>query len=180
MKRHTTLALLATACLLATGCGQGSGPKVASAQEGNPAKPTSTASPMPSPAADEGDRAVQFQQCMAQHGVPVETNEKGGVDIPAPGDKSEALAATEACRIYLPGGGERTKPTAEELETLRQITQCIRDKGFPGISDPDPDTGQFTYVGPDGPVDGRTLKNNPQFRTAMEACQPQGSTGGGK
>jgi hypothetical protein len=117
---------------------------------------------------------------MAQHGVQVQTNEKGGVDIPAPGDKAEALAATDACRAYLPGGGEKTQPTAEDLEVLRQLTQCIRDKGFPGISDPDPETGQFTYEGPDGPVDGRTLKNNPQFRAAMEACQPQGSQGGAK
>ena len=44
----------------------------------------------------------------------------------------------EVCQAYLPDGGDRTKPTAAGLEVLRHITQCVRDKGFREISDPDP------------------------------------------
>jgi hypothetical protein len=184
MKRHTTLLAVAIACLLATGCTKTDGPKVASAQQAgrsSQAQPSGTASPMPSPAADEGDRALQFQRCMHDHGIDIETGPDKTVQVQAsPGDKRRAIDATEACQIYLPGGGEKLKLSPEDIEKVRQFSQCIRDHGFPDFPDPDPETGQMRSA------DMRALgnvKSNPQFERAIQACenlQPGNSVKGAK
>jgi hypothetical protein len=125
---------------------------------------------MPSPAADEGDRALQFQQCMHDHGVDVQTGPKGDVAIQAsPADKRRAITATEACQAYLPGGGEKLKLSPEDIEKLRQLSQCIRDHGFADWPDPDPETGQMRLdsLG----EHGADLKTDPQFQRAMQACE---------
>lgn len=182
MKRHITLAAVLAACLLAAGCDHGTGPKVASAQGASQPRPSSTASPMPSPAADEGDRALQFQQCMHDHGVDVQTDSKGGVAVQAsPGDKQKAITATEACQIYLPGGGEKQKQLSpEDIEKLRRFSQCVRDHGFPDWPDPDPETGQMRFNQQDQSHIG-DLKADPQFQQAVRACEslaPSRAAGG--
>jgi hypothetical protein len=179
MKRH--IAVLAAGILLA-GCKSTDGPKVASAAD-TQARPSSTtsstASAMPSPAADEADRALQFQRCMSDHGVEVETGPKGDVGIQAsPGDKRAALRATEACRIYLPGGGDKPTMDAADIEKLRQFSQCVRDHGYPQWPDPDPETGQMKFDDTQG--DLGDLKNDPQFVQAIRACENLVPKGGAK
>lgn len=171
MKRHTAMAAVLIAGLLAAGCTKTATPKVASAEGVSQPRPSSTASPMPSPAADEGDRALQFQRCMQDHGVDVQTDTEGKVGVQAtPGDKTKALSAAEACQIYLPGGGEKLKLSPEDVEKLRQFSQCVREHGFPDWPDPDPETGQMRF---DEQDQSRLadMKNDPQFRTAIESCE---------
>jgi hypothetical protein len=175
MRKYAFTAVLAVGLALA-GCKGSSGPGVATA--GSPAAHGSAGSG-PSPAADEGDRALQFQQCMREHGVEVHTSEdKGGVSIAAsPGsleDKQKMTAATEACRMYLPGGGDKPELSPEDIDRLRRFAQCMRDHGVPEWPDPDPQTGELHF---DGEVN---VKRNPKLPDALKACenlQPGASKG---
>ncbi|NUR74043.1 MAG: hypothetical protein HOU81_24790 [Hamadaea sp.] len=174
MRKYAFTAVL-VAGLVLTGC-KSSGPGVASAGSGAPVVSSST-SAGPSPAADEGERAIQFQQCMRDHGVEVQTEEdKGGVAIQAsPGQKQKALAATEACRMYLPGGADKPRMAPEDIERLRQFAQCMRDHGILDWPDPDPETGAVQFT------DAAAIKRDPKLPEAMRACdnlQPHGTSGG--
>jgi len=175
MKKYAFTAVLVAGLALA-GC-KSSGPGVATAGSGAPAA-SSSAGSGPSPAADEGERAIQFQQCMREHGVEVQTSEdKGGVAIQAsPGDKQKAIAATEACRRYLPAGGEKPQMSPEDIERMRQFSQCMRDHGIPEWPDPDPETGRISME------NDRELKQNPKLPEAFRACdnlQPGSKTSKG-
>lgn len=164
-RRHVVVAVLAAGLFL-TGCTGKGGPQVASAGGQRPAP---SGSAMPSPAADEQERALQFQRCMADHGVEVQTStEKGAVEIAAsPGQKDKIFAATEACQIYLPGGVKTGPRSAEDIEKLRQHSACIREHGVPEWPDPDAE-GNIRFPDDQQAVE---MKKNPKLPAAFEACQ---------
>lgn len=140
-KLLTAVPLLLLAALAACSDGGADGPGVATV--GNAA--SASASPDPSaPAADEEERQRQFTQCMRDEGIEVDDAKGPGQEVRAQGDKQKMRQAMEKCRKYLPNGGEPTRPSAADLEKLREYAVCMRENGLPEFPDPDPGTGQFS------------------------------------
>ncbi len=145
MRKRPMAVLIAGAVLtLVAGCGGGGdgGDKVAS-----------ISSP-PAAGADDGkqadnvsdeDKRRDFAKCMREHGVNMPDPKKDAngqdtitfeaVDIPV--DEKKMKAADEACRKFLPNGGEIKPPTPEELDKMRKEAKCMRDHGI-DFPDPEP------------------------------------------
>jgi hypothetical protein len=88
---------------------------------------------------DTGDM-VKFAQCMRDNGVDMpdpEDDGKGGVamrampadEAGADGQASKFETAHNACKQFLPNGGEYKPPSPEEQDKIRQQAKCMRDKG---------------------------------------------------
>jgi hypothetical protein len=71
--------------------------------------------------------------------------------------------AVDACREFLPGGGDLSKLDPAQLDRLREFTRCMRDNGI-DTPDPDPDGGK---PGGLAAID----RGSPAFQAALEACQ---------
>ncbi|MFD9706287.1 hypothetical protein [Lentzea sp. NPDC059081] len=87
------------------------------------------------------DRAdmVKFAQCMRDNGVdmPDPQGEGGAVTLGLPGvaagddaGAEKMSAAHNACKQYLPNGGEFKPPSPEEQDKMRQQAKCMRDRGY--------------------------------------------------
>jgi hypothetical protein len=120
-------------------------PQVASAQT---AKPTASASASASAgagaSADDPDAPLKFARCMREHGIswfPDPNNGKSSIMIPKGQDHTKFDAAQEACKQYMPNGGNMRKPSAEELQQARDMAKCMRANGIPNFPDPNPDGG---------------------------------------
>jgi hypothetical protein len=164
-----TLALAAVA-----GCG-GKGtndPQVASAQTGGPtASAGATATP-----SDDPDAPIKFSRCMREHGISWFPDPKGGglsIRVPKGQDKKKFDAAQEACKQFMPNGGEMRPPSAEELEQARQMSKCMRENGIPDFPDPNPNGG-LTVNG-----DKMRIKpDSPTWKKAEQACAQYFPKGG--
>jgi hypothetical protein len=176
--RTTRIAALGVLLIVAAaGCGKTpAGDQIASAG-GTPAASTSAAA---GGGTDEKDAPLKFSQCMRDQGLtwfPDPEPVAGGLRIKVPEgtDKAKVDAATEACKKWTPGGGERGKIDPERLEQARQMAQCMRDNGVPNFPDPDADGGVR--------IDGNKLgtgPGEPAFDKADAACskyRPDGATG---
>lgn len=80
---------------------------------------------------------VKFAQCMRENGVdmPDPGGDGGnGIALAVPGGDSEDGEKVEdahnACKQYLPNGGEFEPPSPEEQDKMRQQAKCMRDKGY--------------------------------------------------
>ncbi|GAA2620913.1 hypothetical protein GCM10010399_59950 [Dactylosporangium fulvum] len=103
-------------------------------------------------AGSDQEQALKFAQCMRDHGVDMPdprdgriVTGDGGGGAPGPISGSGAVdlpvgdgTAFDACRKYLPNGGEVRKPTAAELEQQVRYAQCMRSHGL-DYPDPNPD-----------------------------------------
>ena len=119
-------------------------------------------------AGDPQDTGVKFAQCMREHGIPMEDPKPGeGIKLTVPQNisKEDVDAANAECKQYLPGGGDRPVPTAEEMEKLRAFSQCMRDNGVESFPDPGPDGGLMIDQG--SGVD----PESDEFKSAQEACR---------
>jgi hypothetical protein len=138
------------------------------------AKPTATASLSEAQRQEQGRK---FAQCMRDHGVQMSDPDlsQGGQGVALGGGQRGAAddktkAALDACRRYLPNGGEPPKLDAKALEQARKFAQCMRAHGLPDFPDPDPNGGASVRgVDP----------NDPKFKTASEACKDLRPNGGG-
>ncbi|MFG2040638.1 hypothetical protein [Dactylosporangium sp. NPDC048998] len=101
------------------------------------------------PAGSDQEQALKFAQCMRDHGVDMPDPRDGHMvtgDLGTPGtiNGSGAVelpnadgAAFQACREFLPNGGEPRKLTAAELEQGVRYAQCMRAHGL-DYPDPNP------------------------------------------
>lgn len=139
-----------------------------------------------SAAGSDQEQALKFTQCMRDHGVdmpdPAEGNvgtgarpsgeadtgslDVGGVDAI---DLSAGNEAFEACRKFLPNGGEAQKPTAAELEQMVQYAQCMRAHGI-DYPDPNADGAVQAFDVPFG--DDAAMQ---RFDEAARACDTASS-----
>ncbi|KOX26506.1 hypothetical protein ADK67_16010 [Saccharothrix sp. NRRL B-16348] len=144
--------VLAALALALTACGSG-GAEVAA--------PSSS-----SVAMSQEERSREFAKCMRDNGVDVPDPEPGGkpggfgkVDRTDP----DFERATDACREFLPGGGDLSKLDPAKLDQLRVFAQCMRDNGI-DVPDPDPNGGKLTGL-------GQLDRNTPAFRSALDVCR---------
>ncbi len=124
------------------------------------------AAPSPSAATSQEERSREFAKCMRDNGVDLPDPEPGG----EPGGFGEVdrtdpdfERARQACREFLPGGGDLSKLDPGKLDQLRAFTQCMRGNGI-DIPDPDPNGGK-----PEGL--GSIDRTSPAFRAALDACR---------
>ncbi|MFK3981802.1 hypothetical protein ACI2K4_15675 [Micromonospora sp. NPDC050397] len=171
MRRRPVVGLLALPALLAlalTGCGTPTeGDQVATAGGAGGAEPTASSSAV---ALDNAERQLRFAQCMRENGVDMpdpDPAEKGRVRIGAGDDPGKAQAAMEACRQFLPNGGEGRKLDPEQAEQMREMARCMRENGVPDFPDPGADG---TLKIDKGLLGGKGL-DDPTFRAAMEKCE---------
>lgn len=166
MRFRTGLLLGLVLALGVAGCGGDGGNGVATAG-GPDGKATGT------PRAGEmteQERALKFGQCMRDNGVPGFAdpvfNEKGGmsIEVPEGSDPQKVDAAMEACKEFLPNGGEPTKLDPGRLDQLRRFAQCMRDNGVTNFPDP---TDQGLQLDGNNP---EFAPDNPTFQQAQKAC----------
>ena len=171
--RILALGLLVTAA--AAGCAQApAGDKVASAG----GAPSASASAV---AVSDQDAPLKFSQCMREQGItwfPDPEPAGGGLAIKMPEgtDKAKMDAAMEACKKWMPDGGERGPVDPQQLEQARKMSQCMRDNGVPNFPDPDADGSMR--------IDGDKVGMGPgdaTFEKADQACskyRPKGAVDG--
>ncbi|MGX7674610.1 hypothetical protein [Plantactinospora sp. DSM 117369] len=162
MRTRLGLAAVIPALVLAVAaCGSQKGSDIPTANGGGAgATPTATAS------VSSDERALKFAQCMRDQGIDMSDPGPDGEGFLGEGDavnKDKVKAATEACRQYMPDGGELRQPSAEEVEQLRKFAQCMRDKGVASFPDP----------AADGLMDIRSAGIDPEsatYEAAEKAC----------
>jgi hypothetical protein len=159
-----TLATLALLLAVATaGCGHDADPKVATADSGAPKARAGAA-------ADGKDSPLKYSQCMRDQGLTwfPDPQADGGMKVSVPdGTNQNAMEkAEEACKDYAPGANRGVKISTEDLEKVRQMSQCIREHGFSRYPDPDSNGGIQ--------IDSRALgvePDDPAFEKARQECQ---------
>ncbi|MFF1610085.1 hypothetical protein ACFVYA_20085 [Amycolatopsis sp. NPDC058278] len=167
MWTRIAVAALGTALLLG-GCGAkpDDGSKVASIS--TPPKSGGPAAADNSGKSDE-DKMRDFAKCMREHGVdmpdPKPAGDGGGMAITLgskDGDTSKLDAAQNACKHFMPNGGEMKPPSAEDLDKMRKEAKCMREHGV-DMPDPDPSGKGGMRIG--GPGD-----DPKKFEEAAKAC----------
>ncbi|GAA2630661.1 hypothetical protein [Paractinoplanes durhamensis] len=174
MRTRTVAALALMSALAAGGCvgAAANDPQVASAQSST-AKPSSSAS---SSADDDQDAQLKFSQCMRDQGItwfPDPVDGKMEVFAPKGTDMKKMEAAQQACRKFLPNGGQPPKMSAEELEQARNMAKCMRENGIPNFPDPDPNGGMMLDASKLG-----TKPGDPTWDKAEAACAQYRPKGG--
>ena len=171
-QRLAAVTLLLTVGL--AGCAKKEDPTVATAGSSAPKANAGTT-------ASGESSGLKFSQCMRDQGLSwfPDPDANGGlkVSIPDGVDQSTVDKAQQACKQYAPGANRNGgQISAEDLNKLRQVAQCIRDHGFPNY--PDPDSNGNTQI------DSKKLgvePDDPAFQKAMQECQkymPQRRSGG--
>ncbi|HEY7705156.1 MAG TPA: hypothetical protein VID03_10055 [Acidimicrobiia bacterium] len=166
------LLLFVSACSSA-----GDAPEVASLDEASGATTTTAEATQ----ADQEQAALEFAQCMRDHGVDMPdptvdgdgnirmSPPSFGEDGPPEGFAETARAAAEACGDLLEGVGFGFSPEdqAELQDQLLEFTSCMRDHG---IDMPDPNFNGTPGSGGGGFI-GRIDPNDPDFQAAFEECR---------
>jgi hypothetical protein len=137
------------------------------------------ASPTPSATLSAQDAMLKFAQCMRDHGIDMKDPEMSGdgnfgIQIGGgpgtPANKEKVDAAMEACKQYMPNGGEPPKANPEMAAKMRKLAECMRANGVPTFPDPDPETGGIMIQGdPSTGLDPRS----PTFQAAQDKCNKE-------
>jgi hypothetical protein len=142
-------------------------------------KPTATTSPGGS--SDPKQAALAFAKCMRQHGIDMpdpQFDANGRITqqykaSPGKGPNDPKFkAAQEACKKYMPNGGNAPKPNPQEQQQMLQFARCMRQHGI-NIPDPNPNGGGID-IGPNTGV----RPDDPKFKAAQQACQQYQPNGG--
>jgi hypothetical protein len=149
---------------------------------------TRSPSAHPTASVDPVEQGREFAQCMRDHGVDMPDPESvqggdgsgggNGIRITATGGPNSNMdAAMQACKDKLPNGGTPPSMSPEQLEQMRQFTQCMRDHGV-DMPDPDPNSGGMMINSSGGP-NPQLDPNNPTFKAAQDACKDKLPGAGG-
>ena len=130
-----------------------------------------------SPTVDAQDQGIKYAQCMRKHGIQMADPKPGGGNSLTikQGDEAKLKAAETACKAYAPTRPAKGKQSAEELDRMTKLAQCLRRNGF-DVKDPKPDQ----------PFQIKSLqKDETKMKKAMQTCSAEagmptpGSGGGG-
>jgi hypothetical protein len=178
MRTAKVLALGLMLTMASAGCSRPStdGDGVATAQTGaaGPSAGPSTA------AGRDPDAPLKFAKCMRENGMTWFPDPKAGggpIRMPENMDMKKFEAANKACEQYSPGADGDGKIDPAMLESMRQMSKCMRENGVPNFPDPNPNGNMV--------VDGGKLgmgPGDPTFDKAQEKCakfmpRPEGGTG---
>jgi hypothetical protein len=166
--------LLLALALAVAACGGGGGKGDGVASLGGD-QATATTSPG-SGGSDPTQAALAYAGCMRQHGIDMpdpkfDANGRMAQQLPAGvgPDDPKFKAADQACKQYLPNGGEPEKVDPQQQQQMLAHARCMRQHG---INMPDPK--------PDGRVDMPGIDpDDPTFKAAEQACQQYEPKGGG-
>ena len=161
---------LATAALLlavgTAGCSSSGDPTVATANSG-------AATAKASAAANGLDTTLKYSQCMRDHGMTWYPDPKPdgslGVRVPSGTDDNKLSQAQEACKAYDPSTNRSGTISAADLNKIRQVSQCIRDHGYPKYPDPDAN-GSVSFEEKDTGIS----PDDAAFEKAVQECQKYG------
>lgn len=156
MDRRCAAALIAPPLFLAlAACGTSQDDTGVASAGG--AAPTESGSPAGQDT--DGDSRKLFG-CLRENGVDVEDPDGDGAVALGGGDPAAMEKAMEACREYMPNGGEVQAVSPEQLTYYRAYAQCMRDEGI-DMGDPDPEQGM------PAPADGTDLE---KLQAAHKTC----------
>ena len=149
---------------LVTGCGSGDGgSKVASVNSPSPSSSGNQPKGANLDPADE-DKLREFAKCMRDNGIDMPDPQGGAmraIPMEEGADLDKMNKANDACKKFLPNGGEYKEPSQEEKDKMREQAKCMREHG---IDMPDPDSrgsGAVTLGGGD---------DTKKFEEAAKAC----------
>ncbi len=180
-------AALSALALLAAGCGGGGSQRVASVA-------TTTqggSSGNPSPAATQGNKALDYARCMRSNGVRSYPDPNSNGNLPK-GDaqafgvgSSQYQAARQACRDLLPGGGSASltqclmtgdcprSVVQPALEEGRRFARCMRSHGVSHWPDPTVDSsGRPSFQVTEAGISIDATRS-PQMLSKIGDCQRQ-------
>jgi hypothetical protein len=170
-------AVLALTLTVAACGGGGKANGVASLSGANKATATTTTT---GSSHDDRQKALAWARCMRQHGIdlpdPKFSENLIEQRLPTRAEQNSAKfkAAEQACKQYLPDGGQPSPPTAQERQQALAFAQCMRQHG---VNLPDP---QITADGIDQPPPARMDLDDPRLQAAEQACHQYGSLPPGK
>jgi hypothetical protein len=124
---------------------------------------------------------LAFSACMRANGLEdfedPELTADGGIRFGFGGqvasgdvDRETVRQAMDACRVHLDGlaFGREQADRSEIEDRLIEFAACMRDEGF---DMPDPDFSTAGDGEPGGPFGGAIDPDDPEFRSAMAACE---------
>ena len=167
---------LALALAVAACGGGGKANGVASLSGSN--KPTATTSAGPKSQQEALKAALAFARCMRQHGINLPDPQISGDTIAQQlpdrvvRNSAKFKAAEQACRQYLPNGGQPSPPPAAERQQALAFARCLRQHGITNMPDP-----QLTANGIDQQLPRRMDADDPRLKAAERACHQYGSLG---
>ena len=139
-------------------------------ESSRPPANTPAAQQQQQPAADPGQRSLQFARCMREHGVDMpdpDPGNPGQIKLGGPGtDQRKTQEAVQACRQFAPiGNGPSGAETPEQNAARLKFARCMREHGVEDWPDPS--------GAPSGPVmNDSKLTDDPDFEAAAQACAP--------
>jgi len=179
------------ALLVLTGCGGGGGDGGDDDGVAALSQPTTTGtgddgegtSEEPPTEAEVQEAALEFAQCMREHGVDMEDPEftdGGGVGINVGGgageiDPETMDAANEACQPIMEDVTSGFEPDPEQEAEMQERAlahaQCMRDHGIENYPDPvfPEGGGMVQAIGEDSGIDPESA----EFQAAQEACEEE-------
>jgi hypothetical protein len=154
------------------GCGGKSNDNGIASADGK-AKAKATASAISS--TDRHEAELKYAKCMRDHGVDMpDPDPNGPLTVKGhPGDEQAQQQAQEACKSFLPGGGDPPKLSPADVAKLQKYSKCMRQHG---IDMPDPNAqGQVLQSAGPGSGDDKagTMDmgpDNPQWAKADKSC----------
>jgi hypothetical protein len=128
---------------------------------------------------DSKQAALAYARCMRQHGIDMpdpKFDAQGRMAQQLPSgvgpDDPKFKATDQACKQYLPNGGEPPKPDPQLQRQMVAFARCMRQHGI-NIPHPKPGGG----IDVDGAAG--VNPNDPKFKAAQQACQQYAPKGGG-
>jgi hypothetical protein len=164
MMRRTLAGLGLLLAIGMTGCAGHDVPTVATVNSGAPSAGAGAGA-----AGDQPSR-LKYSECVRDRGFTwfPDPNADGGltVHVPDDTDQTKLEKAEKACAVYDPGSSQnRHQLSGDDLDKLRQVSQCVRDHGFGKYPDPDA-YGSITLDGTSG-----MSPDDPAFLSAMQTCR---------
>jgi hypothetical protein len=127
---------------------------------------------------DPAQAALAYGRCMRQHGIDLPDPQiiADRLVLRPPPKSPKFQAAAQACRQYLPNGGQPPALTAQERQRAVAFARCVRQRGL-NMPDPQFPGNRLVQEFPPGMERG-----DPRVRAAVQACQqflPADKRGGG-
>jgi hypothetical protein len=169
--------------LAVAACGGGGNERDGVASLGDAGSATGTASPgggqARKPTTQDQQQVLDWARCMRQHGVNLPDPQIAAdrLVLPPHPKSPKVAAAAQACRQYLPNGGQPPALTAEQRQRALAFARCVRQHGITNMPDPQFPENRLVQNFPPGMERG-----NPRLSAAVQACQqflPADKRGGG-